>query len=71
MTAAHCMRYQCFSPPHFLLLQVKLKKGVMKYLEYSDWGSQRSAFLSLRVPQKLQVHVDLDVILDVEIQLQI
>lgn len=47
ITAAHCMRYQCFSPPHFVFLQVKLKKGLMKYLKYSNWGLQRSDFFFL------------------------
>ncbi len=71
ITAVHCMCYQCFSPPHFSFLQVKLKKGVMKYLKSNYWGVQRSAFLSLRIPEKLymQVWVDLDVIQNKETQL--
>lgn len=65
-TAAHCMCYQCLSPPHFSFLQVKLKKGVMKYLKSNYWGLQRSAFLSLRISERKLVPVDLDVVQDKE-----
>lgn len=47
ITAAHCMRYQCFSLPHFSFLQVKLKKGSDKIFKIQLLVVCRSAFFFL------------------------